>query len=67
MLRDKNEDRQKEDKPDAGEQRINLSDYAGDEEDYKIAADQANTYREDCERAIGTDKTTIRKDSFEGE
>lgn len=67
MYTDKNKDRRNEEKPYVQGQRINLNDYAGDEEDYRIAADQAITYCEDCERAMGTDKTTISEDSFKDE
>lgn len=49
------------------EYHINLNEYAGDEDDYKIATEQANSYCEDCERAVGPDKTTIKRDTIESE
>jgi len=48
-------------------QMINLNEYAGDEEDHRIAAEEAATYCEDCERAISNDRTTVRKDPIIGE
>lgn len=48
-------------------QMINLSEYAGDEEDHKIAAEEASTYCEDCERAISNDRLMPRKDALKDE
>jgi hypothetical protein len=48
-------------------QMINLNDYAGDEEDHRIAAEEAATYCEDCERAINNDRKNTGKDPIIGE
>lgn len=65
MYPDKKNDQQPGQKPDRREYHINLNEYAGDEDDYNIATEQATTYCQDCERAIGADQTATSKDSVE--
>lgn len=46
-------------------QKINLDDYAGDEEDNRIATEQSNRYQEDLERA--KEQKTIQPDDQQPE
>jgi hypothetical protein len=46
-------------------QKINLDDYAGDEEDNRIATEQSNRYQEDLERA--KEQKTIQPDNQQPE